>query len=249
MQKRVIITGGTKGIGRAIALKLARENYRLVLNYRTDEESAQETLAQCTALNPHVVLCQGDIANKQRVEELARLAIDTFGGIDVLINNAGRNIDKPLHDLTEEDWDQVVDTNMKGVFLCSQIVSRYMLEQEDEGLILNIGATTGIRGRVNGVNYCASKAGVLIMTKCMAMELAPKIRVNCVIPGMTRTQELIDRYGLDDPDREREALKAVPLRRAAMPEEIADVVSFMISREARYINGQKIIIDGWQFMF
>lgn len=249
MQKTVIITGGTKGIGRAIALKLARENYNLVLNYRADEKNAHETLALCKEINPHILLCKADIANKQAVVEMARKAIDAFGTIDVLINNAGLNIDKPLHDLTEADWDRVVDTNMKGVFLCSQIASHYMLQQEHEGIIINIGATTGIRGRVNGINYCASKAGVLIMTKCLALELAPKIRVNCVIPGMTRTEELVERYGLDDPETERNVLKMVPLARVAMPEEVADLVRFMISHEARYMTGQKVIIDGGQFMF
>jgi NAD(P)-dependent dehydrogenase (short-subunit alcohol dehydrogenase family) len=249
VQKTVIITGGTKGIGRAIALKLARENHKLVLNYRADDKSAHETLSLCKEVNPHVLLFKADIANKQRVEEMAREAFNVFGAIDVLINNAGLNIDKPLHDLTEADWDRVVDTNMKGVFLCSQIASRYMLQQEREGIILNIGATTGIRGRVNGINYCASKAGVLIMTKCLALELAPKIRVNCVIPGMTRTQELVERFGLDDPETERNVLKMVPLGRVAMPEEVADIVNFMISHEARYMTGQKIIVDGGQFMF
>lgn len=249
MQKSVIITGAAKGIGRAIALRLARENHKLALNYLSDDASAQETLALCAEHTPHAFLFKGDVANKRQVEDLAEQTLRAFGRIDVLVNNAGLNIDKPLHDLAEEDWDRVVDTNMKGVFLCSQIVSRAMLRQEGEGIILNIGATTGIRARVNGINYCASKAGVLVMTKCLAMELAPKIRVNCVIPGMTRTQELIERFGLDDPEKEREALKAVPLGRAAMPEEIADVVNFMISHEARYINGQKIIVDGGQFMF
>jgi NAD(P)-dependent dehydrogenase (short-subunit alcohol dehydrogenase family) len=248
VQKTVIITGGTKGIGRAIALKLARENYNLVLNYRADEKNANETLALCKELNPQVLLYKADIANKQAVVAMARATIDAFGAIDILINNAGLNIDKPLHDLTEADWDRVVDTNMKGVFLCSQIASEYMLQQE-QGIIINIGATTGIRGRANGINYCASKAGVLIMTKCLALELAPKIRVNCVIPGMTRTEELVERYGLDDPETERNVLKMVPLARVAMPEEVADLVRFMISHEARYMTGQKIIIDGGQFMF
>ena len=249
MQKTAIITGGTKGIGRAIGLKLARQNYKLVLNYLSDDESAGETLRMCKEIHSQVIVFKADISEKQAVEKLVQEARKTFDSIDVLINNAGLNIDKPLHDLTEEDWDRVVDTNMKGIFLCSQIASKYMLQQESGGIIVNIGASTGIRGRTNGINYCASKAGVLIMTKCLALELAPKIRVNCVIPGMTRTDELVHRYKLYDPEVLKAAERSVPMNRVCEPEEIADVVSFVISDEARYIHGQKIIVDGGQFMF
>jgi NAD(P)-dependent dehydrogenase (short-subunit alcohol dehydrogenase family) len=249
MKRTVIITGGTKGIGRAIALNLARQNYNLVLTYVSDDASAEETLAVCRQYTPDVILFKGDIANASDVERLIQATKETFDSIDVLINNAGLNIDKPLHSLTESDWDRVVDTNMKGVFLCSQAASAYMLEQEQGGIILNIGASTGIRGRKNGLNYCASKAGVLIMTKCLAMELAPKIRVNCLIPGMTRTEELEQRFELNNPEKLKVVEAEIPLRRVAAPEEIAEVASFMLSPGAAYINGQKLIVDGGQFMF
>jgi len=249
IQQTVIITGGTKGIGRAIALKLAPQQYNLVLNYVSDDESANEALELCRAINPRTIMVKADISQKSAVEELVQAARSAFESVDVLINNAGINIDKPLHDLTEEDWDRVVDTNMKGVFLCSQIASKYMLAQEGEGIIINIGASTGIRGRANGVNYCAAKAGVLVMTKCLAIELSPRIRVNCVIPGMTRTAELVERYHLDDPEVLHAAEQSLPLKRVASPEEIADVVCFMMSDAAKYIDGQKIIVDGGQYMF
>ena len=156
--------------------------------------------------------------------------------MDVLINNAGLNIDKPMHDLTEEDWDRVVDTNMKGVFLCSQHASSYMLQQPYGGIILNIGALTGIRGRSNGLNYCAAKAGMLVMTKCMALELVPRIRVNCLIPGMTYTGEMVERFGLDDQENVHKLEQLVPLRRLAAPEEMADVVKFLLSILTRLIH-------------
>jgi NAD(P)-dependent dehydrogenase (short-subunit alcohol dehydrogenase family) len=136
---------------------------------------------------------------------------------------------------------------MKGVFLCAQIASVYMLQQEQGGIILNIGASTGIRGRANGMNYCASKAGVLVMSQCLALELGPKIRVNCVIPGLVRTEETERRLHLNDPHHPR--VQEIPLKRFGMPEEVADVVSFLLSDQARYINGQKIIVDGGQFMW
>lgn len=249
MQRTVIITGGIKGIGRAIALNLARQNYNLVLTYRSDDASAEETVALCREYTANAILFQGDVASAADVQRLMQVTKETFDSIDVLINNAGLNIDKPLHSLTESDWDRVVDTNMKGVFLCSQAASAYMLEQEQGGIILNIGASTGIRGRKNGLNYCASKAGVLIMTKCLAMELAPKIRVNCLIPGMTRTEELEQRFELNNPEKLKAVEAEIPLRRVAAPEEIAEVASFLLSDGARYINGQKVIVDGGQFMF
>lgn len=249
MKKIVVITGGTKGIGRAIAYTLAKQDYKLLLNYFSDDESAQETLANCQAVNPDILLVKADIAKKTEVEKLFREAIQAFGTIDVLINNAGLNVDKPLHDLTEDDWDRVVDTNMKGVFLCSQIASKYMVQQETGGIILNVGATTGIRGRTRGLNYCASKAGVLVMTKCLALELAPKVRVNCIIPGFTRTSETEARYQLADPQNVEFKANSIPLGRIGTPEDIANAVSFMLSDGAKYINGQKIIIDGGQFMY
>ena len=248
-RKTAIITGGTKGLGKAIALKLAQQSYSLVLNYISDQTSAQETLAECQKITPHVLVIQGNISHKPVVEALIQKTQQTFHSIDVLINNAGLNIDKPLRDLSEDDWDRVIDTNMKGTFLCSQAASAYMLEQEQGGTIINIGASTGIRGRKNGINYCASKAGILVMTKCLALELAPKIRVNCVIPGSIWTEETEKRFSYHDPERRRAKEDAIPLKRLGTPEEVADAVSFLLSPEAHYINGQKIVVDGGQDMW
>lgn len=245
--KTAIITGATRGIGKAIAFSLARQHYNVVFNYRNDDASAEQALTEAKNITPHVLLLKADVSQKADVERLIQATMEAFHSVDVLVNNAGINIDKPLRQLSEEDWDRVVDVNMKGVFLCSQIASRLMMQQEQGGIILNIGASTGIRGRKDGVNYCAAKAGVLIMTKCLAMELAPKIRVNCVIPGLIRTEETEQRLHLDDPLHPR--LQEVPLKRFGLPEEIAETVSFLLSDQARYINGQKIIVDGGQYMW
>lgn len=243
--RTAIITGGARGIGRSIALKLGRLGYNLVLGYRTMDETALETVDLCRNYGSKAVLVKGDISNGSDARALVDCAVTHFGSVDVLVNNAGINIDKPLVDLAEEDWDAVVDTNMKGVFLCSQNAARVMLRQDQGGAIVNIGASTGIQGRINGLNYCASKAGVLIMTKCLALELAPKIRVNCVIPGSTadcgqrqRSQEYV---------KMKEA--QIPLGRLGAPEDVAEAVSFVISDRAKYITGQKILVDGGQFMF
>ncbi len=248
-RKTVVITGGTRGIGKAIALKLAQQHYHLVLNYRSDTAAAQETLQECLAWHPHVILMQADIAQRSAVEALMQEAHRTFHAIDVLINNAGVNADRSLQEMTDDDWDRVVDTNMKGVFLCSQIASPYMLQQEQGGIILNIGASTGIRGRRNGLNYCASKAGVLVMTKCLALELAPKIRVNCVIPGSIWTEETEQRHAYYDPERLHAKEETIPLKRIGTPEEVANVVAFLLSDEARYLHGQKFLVDGGEFMW
>lgn len=249
MARTVVITGATRGIGRAIALKLAAQGNRLVLNYSTHEDRAQEVLKRCQELHPEVHLVQGDISKRDEVEKLFEEGYRRFHSIDVLVNNASINIDRPLLEMTEEEWDRVVDINMKGVFLCSQIAARYLLRQKQEGIILNVGASTGIRGRKNGINYCAAKAGVLVMTKCLAMELSPRIRVNCVIPGFTWTEETEQRYHLQQQENVLAKEQSIPLQRIGSPEEIADVVSFLLSHEARYINGQKILVDGGQYMY
>ncbi len=246
--RTVLITGGTRGIGRVIALKLGQLGFNLILNYKSDETSAQEALRLCQEVTPHVTILKADVANKQDVTAMVQQIIARFNSLDVLINNAGLNIDRSLLEMSESEWDQVVDTNMKGVFLCSQSASSYMLQQETGGIILNVSACTGIRGRRNGLNYCASKAGVIVMTKCLALELAPKIRVNCLIPGFIRTQETEHRYNLHISENVHQKETAIPLGRIGTPEEIADVVCFLVSHEARYINGQKIIVDGGRFM-
>src|SRR5713101_5317874 len=230
-RKTVVITGSTRGIGKAIALRLVRQHYNVVLNYASDDIKAQETLSLCQQETPYVLLVKADVSNKQAVETLMQESTRVFHSLDVLINNAARAIDKPLRELTEEDWDQVIDTNMKGVFLCSQIASTYMLQQEDGGIILNIGASTGIRGRRNGINTCASKAGLMIMTHCLALELGPRIRVNTIIPGLVVTEETEQRSGLHDPAVRRQRELAVPLQRLGQPDDIAYFVMDTLATE------------------
>ena len=164
------------------------------------------------------------------------------------MNNAARVADKPLHAMSEEDWNSVVDTNMKGTFFCSQIASSYMLQQDDGGIILNIGAPTGLRGRKNGINTCASKAGVMAMTLCLALELGPRIRVNTIIPGLTRTEETIKRMHLNDPAVLQNRTASIPLQRIGTPEDVANAVTLLLSEDAHFINGQQIVVDGGQYL-
>jgi NAD(P)-dependent dehydrogenase (short-subunit alcohol dehydrogenase family) len=247
--RTVVITGSTSGIGRGIALHLARAHYQIVLNYSTDDEKAQETLRLCQQETAQVILVKADVSKKPEVERLMRACIEQFHTLDVLINNAARVRDKPVLEMTEEDWDEVVDTNMKGPFLCSQVAATYMLQQTTGGIILNIGASTGIKGRMNGINTCASKAGVMVMTKCLALELGPKVRVNTIIPGLTLTEETAERYQLSDPAVLRTKAESIPLQRVTTPEDIAHAVGFLLSEGAAFINGSKVVVDGGQYMW
>jgi len=244
-----IVTGSTSGIGRAIAMRLLGSGYSVILNYSSGDERASETLDRCREISPHVELAKADIRDSSAVAELTRRAVDAFGRIDVLVNNAARVIDKPALEMTEEEWDAVLDVNLKGAFLCSQYAARQMLEQDEGGVILNIGASTGIRGRRNGANTCASKAGLMMLTQCLALELAPKIRVNTIVPGLTVTDETEQRFGLHDPAVRRTREESIPMQRLGSPEDIADAVMLMLADESRFITGQKIVVDGGQYMW
>lgn len=248
-RKTALITGSTRGIGLAIALHLAREKYQVVLNYAHDEEQAQRSLQQCQQEGGTFLLVKADVSQKREVHRLMSECIQAFHTLDVLVNNAACVIDKPLQELAEEDWDRVIDTNLKGTFLCSQAAAPYMLAQETGGIILNIGASTGIRGRKNGINTCASKAGIMLMTHCLALELGPKIRVNTVIPGLTRTEETTRRFHLDDPEIVHTRTESIPLQRLGTPDDVADAVLLLLSAQARFVNGQKLVVDGGQYMW
>lgn len=248
-RKTVLITGSTKGIGKGIALRLARDHHNIVLNYATDERQAQATLQRCQQVTSQVLLVKADVSKKTDVEQLIQRCLHHFGSLDVLVNNAACVIDKPALDLSEEEWERVINVNMKGTFLCSQSAATHMLKQENGGLILNIGASTGIRARKNGINTCASKAGIMIMTQCLALELGPKVRVNTLIPGLTRTEETEHRFHLNDPAVLRSREEAIPLQRIGTPEDIANAVALLLADEAGFINGQKIVVDGGQHMW
>src|SRR5260370_12314035 len=167
-----VITGSSSGIGRAIALRLLRSGYSVMLNYSADDVRAASALAECRRVDSAVALVKADVSNPHDVSDLMQQTIDAFGRLDVLVNNAARVIDKPALEMTENEWDRVVSVNLKGACLCSQHAARQMMKQDDGGVILNIGASTGLRGRRNGVNTWASKAGLMVMTQGLALEFA-----------------------------------------------------------------------------
>src|ERR1022692_2714345 len=248
-RRAALVTGSTSGLALSIAQRLARSGYKVTLNYANDDNRAAAALDLCRESDPDTRLVKADIGTADGTAALVRQAVETFGRLDVLVNNAARIIDKPALEMTEGDWDRVMDVNLKGAFLCSQHAARQMRTQDDGGVILNIGASTGIRGRRNGVNTCASKAGLMIMTQCLALELAPEIRVNTIIPGLTVTEETSRRFDLGDPATRRGREESIPLQRLGQADDVADAVILMLASESGFITGQKLIVDGGQNMW
>lgn len=238
-----VVTGGTRGIGLALSRRLVRLGYRTVALYRSDGETARK------AADAHrLSVVRADVADSHSVREAARNILAEHGTPRVLVNNAGINIDRPFLELTASDWHRVLDTNLSGPFHLTQAFAPAMLAAGD-GTVVNIGATTGIRPRVNGVNYAAAKAGLLQLTKCLAQELAPTLRVNCLIPGMTETEELITRFRLKEPQHRAAVLSEIPQRRIGSVDDIADALEYLVGPLSGYVTGQKLIVDGGQFMW
>ena len=177
-EKTAIITGASRGVGRDIALSLGSEGANVVINYATSDEAAARVGDAVHESGGKALLCQADVSKLADVERLLSTTLETFNRVDILVNNAGINLDGPILELSEDEWDSVVDINLKGTFLCTQAAGREMYGAQS-GHIVNISAVTSLEGRRNAANYCASKAGVNVLTKCAALELAPYVRVNC----------------------------------------------------------------------
>jgi 3-oxoacyl-[acyl-carrier protein] reductase len=237
-----VVTGGTKGIGLAISRRLVKLGHHVVALYREDDQAAQAVRMELSTLRV-------DLSDPDAVAEAGRVILAEHGAPTVLVHNAGRNLDRPFLEMTNEEWHAVLDVNLSGVFYLTKALAPAMLATGEPGVIVTIGATTGIRPRANGVNYCASKAGLLHLTKCLALELAPRIRVNCLIPGMTETVELVQRFRLDDAEARARVVAELPLRRLGGTEDIADALEFLVTPQSAYLTGQKIIVDGGQFMW
>lgn len=238
--KVALITGGTRGIGRAIALKLSEEGYNIAISYINNNKKAQEVVDEIEKNNVKALAIKADVSKEEEVNNMMKVINKELGNIDVLVNNAGITRDNLLIRMKTEDWDQVIDTNLRGVFLCTKAVARGMMKKR-YGKIVNIASIVGISGNTGQGNYSASKAGVIGFTRSIAKELGSRgINVNAVAPGFIET----DMTQVLEDNIKDEMLKSIPLNRAGKPEDVANLVVFLCSEKADYITGQVIHVDG-----
>ena len=239
--RAAIVTGATRGIGRAIALELARQGADVAFNYAKSAEAAESLKAEIEALGVRALAAQGDVANTEAAAEMVKQTKDAFGRIDFLVNNAGIVRDTLILRMKEDDWDAVIDTNLKGAWNFAKAAVRVMLRQEGGGSILNITSISGVVGMAGQSNYSASKAGMIGLTKALAREVASRrVTVNALALGMVATDMS---SGLDEAYQAK-ILEQIPLGRYAEANEVARIACFLLSADARYITGQVIQVDG-----
>jgi 3-oxoacyl-[acyl-carrier protein] reductase len=242
--KVAVVTGGSRGIGRAVAVSLAEAGADVAIFYAGNHAAAEETVAEIRKLGRKGLALQVDVASGEQVESAMKQVIAEFGRIDILVNNAGITRDNLLMRMKEEEWDQVINTNLKGVFLCTKAVTRTMMKQRS-GRIINISSVVGVMGNAGQANYVAAKAGVIGLTKTTARELAGRgITVNAIAPGYIET----DMTSVLDEEVKKQMLTAIPLGRPGTTRDVAEAVKFLASDSAAYITGQTLHVDGGMVM-
>ena len=240
--KIALVTGSSRGVGRAVALAYGREGAKVVVNYTSNEKAAIEVVEAIEKMDSQAIAIKADVANKADAERLVQAGIDEFGGLDILVNNAGFGRPAMMLKMEEDQWDQVVDIHLKGVFLCSQAAGRQMKEQ-NRGKIINVSSVAGLVGTVGQINYSAAKGGVISMTKSMARELARyKVCVNVISLGIVAT-DMTEKIRTDEKLREI-YMNRILLKRFAEAEDISPAFIFFASDESNYITGQLLCVDG-----
>jgi acetoacetyl-CoA reductase/3-oxoacyl-[acyl-carrier protein] reductase len=241
--KTALVTGASRGIGRAIAVELAHEGAKVAINYQTNDAKAQEVVDEITKFGGTCILAKANIADPQEARAMVKRVASQFGRLDILVNNAGITRDKSLRKMTDEDWVQVVQTNLNAVFFCSSAAIPIMIEQ-NFGRIINISSMNGQIGAFGQANYAASKGGIIAFTKTAALELAKSnITVNTIAPGFTET----DMFAKVPANIQEQIKTRIPVGRFAHPEEIAKAVTFLAA-DGAYITGQQINVNGGAYM-
>ncbi len=242
--RRAIVTGGSLGIGAAIARELARQGANVALNYRRHDAEAKQVVADIEALGCKGLAIQADVASFADAQRMVAQVAEAFGGLDILVNNAGVNRDSVIWKMTESQWDEVLDTNLKGYFNYIRAVVE-IFRAQNSGKIINITSINGLRGKFGQTNYSAAKAGIIGLTKALARELGrSNVNVNAVAPGLIETDMMRDA----PPKVIEAALAEIVLGRLGKPEEVAAVVAFLCSEAARHITGHVIAVDGGQYI-
>ncbi|MGG5252982.1 3-oxoacyl-[acyl-carrier-protein] reductase [Neobacillus sp. SM06] len=242
--KSALVTGASRGIGREIALELARQGSDVAVNFAGSEAKANEVVDEIKAMGRRAFAVKCDVSNSEEVASMVKETIDQFGKLDILINNAGITKDNLIMRMKEDEWDDVLNINLKGVFLCTKAVTRQMMKQRS-GRIINVASIVGVSGNPGQANYVAAKAGVIGLTKTTAKELAARnITVNAIAPGFITT-DMTDKLS---EEVKSEMLKQIPLARFGEPKDIAKVAAFLASHDSAYMTGQTLHIDGGMVM-
>ena len=238
--KVALITGGSRGIGRAIALRLAREGTKVVINYKTNDNAAQSVVDAVTEMDGEAMAVAADVSQAAAVEDMVKRIMDSWGSVDILVNNAGVIHDSLLMRMSEEVWDEVVNTNLKGAFNCTKAVLRFMVRKR-WGRVINVVSVVGLEGNPGQSNYAASKAGIIAFSRSIAKEVASRnITVNAVAPGYIATEIVADLA----PEFKDLILSRIPQNRFGTVDDVANMVGYLASDEASYITGEVIRIDG-----
>ena len=239
--KVAIITGSSRGIGRATAIEFAKQGAKVVVNYNKSKEEAEKVVEEITRLGTEAISIKADVSKPDEVKLMINKTLEKFGSINILVNNAGMVAPKPFLELTTDDWKKTLDTNLLGVFICSQAVVPHMMKQKS-GKIVNISSIRGLGhcGRTSVYVYNSSKAGVINFTKTLAKELAPFINVNSVAPGWVETE--MNKKA--SPELRESENNKIYMKRFAKPEEIAKAIAFLASDDSSYITGQVLVVDG-----
>lgn len=240
--KNALVTGASRGIGKEIALTLAKNGANVIVNYPIDSEAeaANAVVKELESLNVKALAVKADVTSESEVKEMIDQIDKNFDSLDILVNNAGITRDNLLIRMKEDDWDRVIDVNLKGTFICTKAVARKMMKQK-YGKIVNVSSVVGVMGNAGQANYCASKAGVIGLTKSVARELASKeINVNAIAPGFIETEMT----AILSEDVKNQMLANIPLKKYGKPEDVANLVLFLSSDLSKYITGQVILVDG-----